>query len=923
MKMKIFADILESELLYPLGSVISRICQETSVPVDRWDVRQSTDAAKLWLVFDYQQAAPLEQGWKLHISAHPSSAIAVLGRVLALLLAATSPFKIVASLQALHALNQGHYGWSQIGKFITLYSSSEQEAVKLATLLDEQTRSLPAPKIPSDRSLRPGSLVHYRYGSFIGGLFMQERSGLISPAIRTSKGELVPDQRKNYYEMPEWCIDPFINANIAGDLPRAKRILDKRYLLAGIITASPMHTLYLAGDLQKARSCVIKGPGIVWEQGTTDESINQTLLHEASILRTLATIEHVPDLYECIELDASVFLVLEDIKGETLADYMKPLRNQGTPVARQQAVDWGRQIATILQAIHERGLVYADLKPSNVMRNKDGHIYLIDFELTNQQGSQRVEERGTRGYCSPQRQRGLPLEVADDIYSFGALLYFIVTGADPAEAPDTAALLARPPEWFSPVGALLQNLIGRCLCASTSERYASMQEIIHALNTLETHQPEITALSERTRRSVSENESDKEAVWERLSQELLQTICSVAQRPPEQQGVFWSSSHAATYGLVTRDINTGNAGTLLALSELVAAFPETGRQALLAEAARWMQHAPFIYGQPLPGLYIGEAGVGAALLRAGQLLRDDTLVVAAIERGRLVASLPYRSPDLFNGTAGRLRFHLWLWDETGEQEHLDHAITCGEHILATALSNEHQEVFWTLPDGYHALSGQTYPGYAHGAAGIADALLDLFETTNDERYCGALQGVARWLKRQASAVDGDQSVLHWPKCENEPVTGPFWCHGGAGIGQFFLHGAQHTFIPEAGELAARTARAVARSSMWTNPTQCHGLAGNIEFLLDMYQSTGQSSYRELAFSLARCLAAFALEKDGLRVFPSETPTIFTPDYMVGYAGVAMCTLRLSTPDHRPRQLSRRGFRYQPFTPAIAVHPRVK
>ncbi|HVA89955.1 MAG TPA: hypothetical protein VNL71_08925, partial [Chloroflexota bacterium] len=67
---------------------------------------------------------------------------------------------------------------------------------------------------------------------------------------------------------------------------------------------------------------------------------------------------------------------------------------------------------------------------------------------------------------------------------------------------------------------------------------------------------------------------------------------------------------------------------------------------------------------------------------------------------------------------------------------------------------------------------------------------------------------------------------------------------------------------------------------------------------------------EDAARLAKLLEAFAVERDGLIMFSSESPTIFTPDYMVGYAGVAACLLRLADPG-RPRQLSRAGFRYRP------------
>jgi hypothetical protein len=62
--------------------------------------------------------------------------------------------------------------------------------------------------------------------------------------------------------------------------------------------------------------------------------------------------------------------------------------------------------------------------------------------------------------------------------------------------------------------------------------------------------------------------------------------------------------------------------------------------------------------------------------------------------------------------------------------------------------------------------------------------------------------------------------------------------------------------------------------------------------------------------LARLLEAFGTEKDGVLVWPSDLPDVFTPDYMTGYAGVAVCLLRLGDPDELPHQLSRSGFRHR-------------
>jgi hypothetical protein len=186
-------------------------------------------------------------------------------------------------------------------------------------------------------------------------------------------------------------------------------------------------------------------------------------------------------------------------------------------------------------------------------------------------------------------------------------------------------------------------------------------------------------------------------------------------------------------------------------------------------------------------------------------------------------------------------------------------------------------------------------------------LLDLFEVSGDERFFMAAGGAGRWLARQAIPCLEDGSGLHWPQVEGGKGAG-FWCHGSAGVGRFFLHAARLHALPGAARLARGAARGIAHGARWAGPSQCHGLSGNLEFLLDQFSASGDpADYAEIA-PTARLLEAFACERAGLLVFPADSPEIFTPDYMVGYAGVAVCLLRLSDPKRRPHQLSREGFR---------------
>src|SRR5262245_22235037 len=130
----------------------------------QWRVEEEADSPWIWVTPDPAEVP--QQGWKLHLSATVASAITVLDRVLPVLLANGASFKVARSLAELQSLNEGRLGFSQVGKFITVYPNSDTHAVQLATALDERLQEVPHPDIPSDRPLKPRSVVYYRYGSF-------------------------------------------------------------------------------------------------------------------------------------------------------------------------------------------------------------------------------------------------------------------------------------------------------------------------------------------------------------------------------------------------------------------------------------------------------------------------------------------------------------------------------------------------------------------------------------------------------------------------------------------------------------------------------------------------------------------------------------------------------------------------------------
>jgi lantibiotic modifying enzyme len=107
-------------------------------------------------------------------------------------------------------------------------------------------------------------------------------------------------------------------------------------------------------------------------------------------------------------------------------------------------------------------------------------------------------------------------------------------------------------------------------------------------------------------------------------------------------------------------------------------------------------------------------------------------------------------------------------------------------------------------------------------------------------------------------------------------------------------------------VAFKAAKTVFEGGKWLGTTQCHGLAGNIEFLLDLFQITKNIEILNAAYNMGSLLETYKISEGQNYKWPSEDPDIFTPDYMVGYAGVGACFLRLANP-HLPYSISRKAF----------------
>jgi predicted Ser/Thr protein kinase len=845
-----------------------------------------------WLVVRDPEIVSPDQGWKLHISAHIYSAEAVLERVLPVLIAAQACFKVASSPQQLIKLNQGEGGLSQVGKFMTVYPLDEAQSVTLAVGLDEATRGLSGPIVATDRPLTLGSLIHYRYGGFSGTTYFQTPMGLLQASIITPDGDVVPDRRALMYLPPAWAEDPFEKAGVAQPLPKRSSLINKRYLPMTTLHRSARSTVYLAFDILGGKGCVLKEVSHEVSLRTGHIPTSEGLRQEAKILQILAPDSRFPTLFDSFEENGYLYLVMEDVVGKTIETVVAEYRNQCTRVPQHLMLRWAIELADILDYIHAKGYVYRDLKSANVIVAPDGHLRLIDFDLTTLIRTMPLSPgSGTQGYMSPQQSANGSASLADDIYSFGALLYLFATGAESSRAPTLTDLFSRHPLLLNPVlDESIVEVMKICLAADPAQRYATITELKAVLQTI--HGSEVDRIPDIGNSRVVVPDGS----YYRLRAEALgETLLKTALPRLNGEGLLWLSQHGTAAGMYSRDINSGTGGALLAVLEMATATDDPRYAEAARKGAKWLMVAPVPKGSVVPGLYVGESGRVLLYWRTGEHLNDDHWRDVADHHSHRVAELPHECPDIFNGSAGRLRTHLRLWQRGQSSVQLKYARTAGRAILNTATVEPNGDTYWTIPQGFDSLSGHTYLGYAHGAAGIADALLDLYKIDDSSHLQQAIGGTAAWLQRHAMPTPFDPQGVAWGNEVGHAISPSFWCHGGTGIGHFFLRAGLAGIVPDGIEWAERAAHGMIWGTRWSTPPQCHGLAGNIDFLLNLYLVTGNAQYYREALNFGALLDAFGIEKEGNLAWSSESPTVFTPDYMVGFAGVVTTLLRLADP----------------------------
>jgi len=360
------------------------------------------------------------------------------------------------------------------------------------------------------------------------------------------------------------------------------------YEILSRIGAGGMGEVYRARDTRLDRIVAIK---VVAPHVAGHPEFRQRLEREA---RTIASLSHphICALHDVGQQDGMDFLVMEYLEGQTLADR---LRKGALPL--DQTLGLALQIAEALDQAHRKGVVHRDLKPGNIMLTKAG-AKLLDFGLAKvATGFQSVHAESTRSagltreghivgtlqYMAPEQLHGRDADSRTDIFSFGAVLYEMVTGRKAFEGATEASLIAAIVEHEPPpiaahqpaAPAALDRVIRACLVKDPDERWQTARDLLR----------ELKWIGEAERPPVAP--PPRKLPW------IVAAICALA------AGVFYFLRPAISPELIRFTFPASVSGPLG--SEVPSVSPDGRRLVFRSDDRLWLRSLDSTEAKPLAG----------------------------------------------------------------------------------------------------------------------------------------------------------------------------------------------------------------------------------------------------------------------------------------------------------------------------------
>lgn len=805
-----------------------------------------------------------DQGWKIHVSASFENAQELLNIVGEYCHAHRLSFKHLPAGGDLLRANTKYADRGGSGKFITLYPLDVDHCEQVLKDLDALVGGQDGPYILSDVRYNDGPL-YVRYGGF-RPMYMRGEADSLVAAIHGPDGELEPDVRAPIFSPPSWVQLPAFVVEQVVKLGGKERPESFRYDVKSSLHFSNGGGIYKAESLDRPGETVVLKEGRPFAGVTPDgKSALLRLRREAEFLRELSDIPGVVKYIDYFEQDGHEFLVQELVEGTTLNSHMV-LRNpltvpnvtdQEKAEYRDWALDILRQTEEAVREFHERGIIFGDLHPNNVMLNEDNQVRFIDFEMAYRIGETDIAPAGAPGFMPEDGRMG----VSADLYSLGCmkLAFFIpltvLLPVDPLKLDD---LIARAKAYFDLTDEFCDSI--RADLGMTVRR-------------------ELSPLAGRTRDRARAWRIDDADATAALIDDIEVGIWNHADLSRVDR-VF--PGDIAQFSDGGYGIAHGASGVLLALTQ-----DHPRRERVLD----WIVDATRTPSQPAFGFFNGVAGAAHALRRFG---RDEA--AASIETNLQTMPLERLTSDYFSGLAG---IGIHFMDEASRGvDNLNEGIERIRAILADRVDEDHSSIIEMI-DGF-PVARTDKGGLMRGLSGQALYWIRSFEHTGDVQD---LDRGERLLREDCAVLvdcpDGSVQLN-----EGWRVM-PYLASGAVGVGLVIGRLLQYRDLPDLREYLPKIALNL-RSEFVMEPNLLNGRCGLMLYADQALEADlGIESPGDELIRQAHTLGLHALvHRDGLH-FPGEQLMRLSCDWATGSAGVLSL---LRTFAHRVHGLGQADYR---------------